>query len=201
MVYSPKRIDIEQLVGLISGKKVALFTGAGISMKAGIVDLKALTNLQNSLFYPLEQFYDDIKKGNIAARIEIYKKLDSMFIESEPTQTHWIIKDLCDLYGFTLITGNFDGLHEKTGIQPIFQNTDEVLIPELDSYDILLTVGLSVGIGKVAEEYHTGNPNGSIVAINNVAPGYLNNKDYFIEGESDIVFSALKQRLQKDNNK
>lgn len=190
-------IDTDQLSRMIKNKKVAFFTGAGISIKAGVVNLEELMSLQQSIFTPIEQYFYDIVKGHTIKRLDMYKLLYSMFTEAEPTQSHSIIKELCDLYGITLITGNIDGLHEKTGMKPIFQNSDKVVIPEFDTYDILVTIGLSdKGIGEVAEEFHSNNPNGLIIAINKTAPRYLSNKDYFIEGEADNVLADLKYKLQ-----
>ena len=195
-IICKNEISINELAILLSDKKVLLFTGAGISIKAGVVDLKGLGDISYEIFQPVDAYYKDIINMKTDNRKIAYKKFYSMLTESQPTKSHYIIKKLCDTHNFVLATGNIDGLHEKTGIKPIFQNSDEVVIPNIDSYDILLTVGLSdEGIGSVAKKYKSQRSDGMIISINKDIPCYLTEKDSYILGDCEYILERMTHEL------
>jgi len=191
-------ITINDLADLLRNKKVLIFTGAGISINAGINDLNHFTELQKKMFLPDEKYYRNIINNSLDEQITIYNQILKMLTISEPTKSHYIIKDLCYKYGFSLATGNIDSLHQKTGIQPIFQNNLEISIPNLEIYDILLTIGLSdIGAGLVPKTFCEKNKYGIIIAINKNIPKYLNENDYYIKGDSDDILDLLLDNLNK----
>lgn len=179
----------------IRDRKVLLFTGAGISIASGLPDLEGLSSLVQSILTPVDVYFQDLFRGTGMERLAKARQYVSAFTQSEPNRAHWAIAELCKTHGWQLATGNFDGLHEKTGVTPIFQNTDQVVISDLGSYDVLITVGLEEGIGKVADEYRQVNPRGRIIAINQEPPSYLEASDVFVPGSGDEVLEDIRRML------
>lgn len=188
-----REIESSEIIKLIKEKKVLIFTGAGISIASGIPDLEGLISLQQEIFHHPEQFFQDIVSNQTSHRIEKAKQFHQLITASEPNNNHWYIAQLCKKYGFALATGNIDGLHEKTQLTPIYQTSpDKVEIPNIEQYDVILTIGLSnEGMGKVAEEYRIRNANGRIIAINVTPPAYLGSNDFYLEGNTEEILYAL----------
>jgi NAD-dependent SIR2 family protein deacetylase len=185
---------------LIKGKKVLLFTGAGISMAAGLPDLEGLNAAIEGMFYPLDSYIDDILNNRTGQRVKSFRDYMSLFIESEPTAAHYLVASLCREFGFDLATGNFDNLHQKTGLNPIFQNTDDVVIPNLEQYDYILTIGLNVGIGSVDQVFRAKNPQGRIIAICPEPPYYLTEQDYYVNEPYDDALSSIIKSLKEKSD-
>lgn len=182
----------------IRDRKVLLFTGAGISLASGLPDLDELSLLVQSILTPVDSYFRDLLRGTKTERLMKARQYVSAFTQSEPNRAHWVIAELCKTHGWQLATGNFDGLHEKTGVTPIFQNSDEVVIPDLGTYDVMITVGLRDGIGRVADEYRKLNPYGRIIAINPEPPWYLGSNDIFVSGSSDEVLDDVRRILKSE---
>jgi len=189
-------ISSQQAASLLKGKNVLFFTGAGISMAAGLPDLAELNAAIDGMFSPLDSYIEDILQNRTDGRASFVKQYYSLFTESEPTEAHYLIAKLCREHGFTLATESFDNLHQKTGIEPIFQNTDEVVIPNLGQYDYLVTVGLNAGIGNVDKEYRILNPHGRIIAITPEPPYYLLDRDYYINEPYAEALSTIMTILE-----
>ncbi|MCJ7842408.1 hypothetical protein MUB24_16185 [Lederbergia sp. NSJ-179] len=189
-----KKIQPNEVMKLLQGKNVLVFTGAGISIASEVPDLDGIMSLQQSIFHPPEQYFLDIIENKTSIRIEKAREYYRHFTASKPNQNHWYIKELCDQYGFVLATGNIDGLHEKTGMKPIYQtNSERVDIPSLEEYDIILTIGLGdEGVGIVVEEFKTRNDDGCIIAINVSPPLYLDTNDYYVEGDSEKILHIIR---------
>lgn len=186
---SYNKVQPNGIMKLLQGKKVLVFTGAGISIASEVPDLDGIMARQQGIFYPPEQYFLDIIENKTSIRIEKAREYYHLFTASEPNQNHWYIKELCSQHGFQLATGNIDGLHEETGMKPIYQTSSErVDIPGLEEYDIILTIGLGdEGVGIVVQEYKTRNDTGCIIAINVNPPSYLDVNDYYIEGDSEEI--------------
>lgn len=186
-------IQPNEIIKLLKEKKVLVFTGAGISLASEIPDLNGLMSLQSDIFNSPEHYFLDIVENKTNIRIEKAKELHRLFTATEPNNNHWYIAQFCKKYGLKLATGNIDGLHEKTGVMPIYQtSSDKVEIPNIEKYDIILTIGLSdEGMGIVAKEYNTRNINGRIIAINFTPPKYLELNDYYVEGDSEEILNTL----------
>lgn len=195
-----KPLQRENMVKLLQGKKILVFTGAGISMASDVPDLDGVIELHQQIFTPPEQYLHDLIENNTADRIELAKEFQRAFTAKEPNPIHWYIKELCTKHGFDLATGNIDDLHEKTGITPIYQtNFNRVEIPNIEAYDVILTVGLSEeGMGIVAEEFKAGNGSGFIIAINLTAPLYLDKNDYFVEGNCEEILRIVMERNNQE---
>lgn len=108
---------IYQLAEKISvGKKVVVFTGAGISTESGISDYRSKGGLWDR-FKPI--YFDEFMSSE-ASRIEYWRRkceLYEQLDEAAPNAAHYAVaelnhKGLLDL----VITQNIDGLHQKSGL-------------------------------------------------------------------------------------
>lgn len=193
-------LDIEDLVKIIHNNKVLFFTGAGISMSKGIPNLDEFSNFVEHLFQPIGQLFNDILAGETSNRLKKAKEFKDSLYYTKPSTSHWLIAEISKKYNIGLATGNFDGLHEKTGVKAIFQNDEEIVIPDLDKYDVLVTIGLSEnGIGKVVDVFKESQDNKKIIAINTMLPKYITEKDYFIEGDADHILTRLWECMDAAN--
>lgn len=170
-----REVTVEELAVRLAHKRILLFTGAGISKAAGLPDQKELTREIWAIFAPLERYMQDVLNNALSERIDHVKRHQSLFFESEPTVAHWRIAQLCQRYGYSLLTGNIDQLHQKTGLQPLFYRGSGEIghLPNLQAFDYVVTIGLAGGIGELAEAYRLRNPQGKIIAINPEPPSYL----------------------------
>ncbi len=109
-----------------------------------------------------------------------------------------MIARICRRRGWALATGNFDGLHEQTGLSPFYQGDDStVAIPDLQRYDVVLAVGLSAaGMGPVAEAYRARRSGGVIIAIDRTPPAYLGPGDIWVPGEAASALALLIRAME-----
>lgn len=189
------RINSFQVASLIKERKVLLFTGAGVSMTAGLPDLTELNAAIEKIFSPLDSYIDDIVNNRTILRADYVRDYWSLFTESEPTEAHYLVAKLCNDYGYDLATGNFDCLHQKTGLNPIFQNIGDVVIPTLEKYDYILTIGLNSGIGSVSKTFRKKNRQGRIIAISPDPPNYLTDKDFYVNETYSDALSTIINNL------
>lgn len=197
-MHPMRHLDIQQLAKMLLSRKTLIFTGAGISISQGLPNLDQLVDLIRQIFFPEEELIQEILSGITSRRIEKIQAYNQLIFNKSPSRSHWIISDICKTYGISLVTGNFDGLHEKTGIDSVFQNNEEVVIHDLGQYEMLITIGLGdEGIGRVADVFRQRSANATIVAINTIMPNYLMEHDYFIQGHSDDILNQLMINIQK----
>jgi len=191
---SPQSISVNKPAELLMGKKVLIFTGAGISVSSGVPDMFQLEQLINEAFNPMNDYVFELVENKTENRLTQAKKLHGLFVYSEPSTSHLRIADLCNLYSYDLITGNLDGLHEKTGVIPQHYTEEKQVVDNLGGYEVLLTIGLGdEGNINLTEKYRNANPLG--IAINKERPHYLGSNDYLIAGDSDEILEKLYNQL------
>ena len=101
---------------IAAGKKVVVFTGAGISTESGISDYRSKGGLWDR-FKPI--YYDEFMSSE-TSRIEYWRRkceLYGQLDEAAPNAAHYAVaelnhKGLLDL----VITQNIDGLHQQSGL-------------------------------------------------------------------------------------
>ena len=96
-------------------KKIAVFTGSGISAESGIATFR---DTVNGLWYNYK--VDDVatKRGwesNKAKVLEFYNERRSQLENVEPNQAHLDLVKLEEYFDVTIITQNVDDLHERAG--------------------------------------------------------------------------------------
>ncbi|MBM3262424.1 MAG: hypothetical protein FJY97_03230 [candidate division Zixibacteria bacterium] len=189
-------LTIAELAALFEDRLIILFTGAGLSMAAGLPNLSELTATITAMFGPVEAYVHDLIHETMTERLEQVKRYRSLFTASEPTEAHWYVAKLCQRYGCPLLTGNLEGLHEKTGLHPTFYDGQGRLESwPLSLYDFLLTIGVDSGLGELVSQYRQANPTGRILAINPEPPSYLSVQDGYISGEASSVLGELLELL------
>lgn len=101
---------------LEAGKKIAGFTGAGVSTESGIADYRS----QGGIWEKFKPVYLDEFIGDEQKRLLYWQRKEAMWESLKPAKpgpAHQFFTDLCEqkkLVG--LITQNIDGLHEKSGL-------------------------------------------------------------------------------------
>jgi len=110
--------EIERLAQLIiESKKVAVFTGAGISTESGIPDFRSPGGIWSK--YDPEDFTIEKFLSGSAARKAIWKMSveSGLLTEAEPNRAHYAIAELYELGKLDcVITQNIDNLHQKAGV-------------------------------------------------------------------------------------
>lgn len=195
--FGTREVGVEQVAQALRGKRALLFTGAGISVEAGLPNLEELMGLTRGIFEPLGAYVHDLVVHTLEPRVAQVDRYWALFTASQPTTAHWLIADLCQTYSYPVVTGNLDGLHEKTGIQPLFyggRGTEG--LPDLSGFEYLLTIGVAAGIGEVAAAYHAQNPQGTLIAINPEFPTYCGGRDWHIRGEAAPMLEQLVRLMQ-----
>lgn len=195
----PKSINVNKLAELLVDKKVLMFTGAGISVSSGVPDMLQLEQLIHEAFNPIKDYLTELIEEKSEKRLNKAIKIHGSFVNSEPSISHLRIADLFHLYGFDLITGNLDGIHEKTGITPKYYTEENHVVDNLRGYDLLLTIGLGdKGNIILTEKYRNANPLGKVIAINKERPQYLGSNDYIITGDCNEILEELCKHLKNN---
>ena len=97
-------------------KKIAVFTGSGISAESGI---QTFRDIVNGLWYNYK--VEDVahknawSKKNQAKVLEFYNERRSQLANVEPNQAHLDLAKLEQHFEVTIITQNVDDLHERAG--------------------------------------------------------------------------------------
>jgi len=189
----PQSINVSELTELLSdAKNVLMFTGAGISVSSGVPDMSLLNQLIDESFNPTNDYIIELINNNSKKRLSKVIKLHGLFVNSAPSISHLRISDLYSFFCCDLITGNLDGLHEKTGVIPKYYTDPKNEVDNLGEYDVLLTIGLGEeGNMNLTDKYRNANSTGKVIAINKECPPYLLNNDYWIPGNCDEILEKL----------
>ena len=188
-----KELTLKELKEMLKQNSVMFYTGAGISVAAGLPSAEAL------------------KQG---LGVEMGKKTDS-FTETlavQGSQLHQKLQELqCLFYGsatpahrdlekirvsnpdrIVLATENLDKLHQQAGSPIIaFGKISEVSNDALRQLDYIITVGLQQACTDLLERYKKINPSGKIIAINIKPPPYQYEADYYVKGDSQDTLADI----------
>jgi NAD-dependent deacetylase len=111
--------EIQTLVSLLQeSRRVAVFTGAGISTESGIPDFRSPGGMW-SRHTPVQ--FDDFVRSEAARREAWRQKLESSrdMTHAEPNRGHRAVEKLVrDGKVQWVITQNIDGLHQRSGVPP-----------------------------------------------------------------------------------
>lgn len=108
---------IEQVAQLVSeAKRIAVFTGAGVSTESGIPDFRSPGGIWER-FDPDDFTYEKFTK-DASARLRMWQMLrEGLLTEAEPNPAHRAIAELDRLGKLEcVITQNVDNLHQKAGV-------------------------------------------------------------------------------------
>lgn len=187
-----------EVAALLAGRRCVVFTGAGISRAAGVpdfatFDFSAAFGLAGP---PLNEFVQAL----VCQPAELLERCRKAFVV-EPTPAHRALKQLHELYPFLLVTGNIDGLHEATGLEPAIQASDtQVQFDGLRESDVLITVGISHdGIGPVAKEFRRLRPSGQVIALDLATPAYLEPGDGLLQGDLQQTLPEIARQAKAEH--
>ena len=135
---------------------------------------------------------ENYNTDNILEKPElIIKKLEKWFqkvINSEPTMGHIYLEKICNKIDSSIITGNFDILHEKSGIIPIkvhkFEKFNDQIIKNGKFIKLLVVIGISIDFRKIIEDFRKNGTKIVIFAYNEMSiPHFVKDDDYVIIGD------------------
>jgi len=121
----------------------------------------------------------------------IIKKLELWFkkvINSKPTTGHIYLQKICKITNSSIITGNFDILHEQTGIKPIkihkYNNYKNDLKKNKKYIKLLVVIGINEDFLQQIEYYRKNKTKIVIFVLNKLSiPDYVTKEDYIIIGD------------------
>lgn len=176
-------------------KKVAVYTGAGISERSGIPNLKQLKALLELHRIPRLLLF-------FKWRAEVVCRHFLWFVQqletAAPNETHYILNRFQQAYGLKIFTENCDLLHQKAGSQLILRQ-------HFHKYNFLLTgkilliLGVSEDHSGLIAAYRKLNPSGFVIAVcEDQPPEYLTGTDYYISGDLHQVIGELESFWLKE---
>ncbi len=180
---------------------MVFFTGSGISSQSGIHTINTLyQDLGMDPNSEIDQFvYDAMHHPE-----ELVSKVLAFYLSakmSPPTSAHYALANLAKEKNSQVLTGNFDLLHERSGIIPyrvFYRDIETDLTTEnLRDVDVILTIGMGKDIRGILEKYKKANPNGRIVAINPEIPRYLGENDLYIQDDAQQIIPDLVENIKR----
>lgn len=101
---------------IIAGKKIVVFTGAGISTESGIPDYRS----KGGIWETHRPIYYDEFMASKEARIEYWRRKANLYpdlVKAQPNPAHQALVSLYKMNCLeAVITQNIDGLHQKAGL-------------------------------------------------------------------------------------
>lgn len=189
--------DIPQLLG----DSFAIFTGAGISMAAGISDL---TTLHNEL--EMDFSAKDGRDGLLTRLIESPDSLLEIangflgnFYFGTPTRAHLAVRDIQRTFGVAVITENEDQLHQHCETDTLTRRNWDKVKQVLKSTDVLLVLGIGSYRSAVPylDIFRKGDSDRKVIAVSKKAPtpSYLRHEDYFFQADLEEMVPELRDLL------
>jgi hypothetical protein len=186
-------ISLKKLSKLIKNNKTLFETGAGISYKV----IPSLNKIRKyvRINYNTEKVLNNPNN--------IIKKLESWFkkvINSKPTTGHIYLQKICKITNSSIITGNFDILHEQTGIIPIkihkYNNYKNDLKKNKKYIKLLVVIGINEDFLQQIEYYRKNKTKIVIFVLNKLSiPDYVKQDDYIIIGDLHKNLKLLYKKL------
>lgn len=188
-------------------KRVAIYTGAGISISAGIKGSEAY--LKSLIGDNATRSITNTDMETLIRRLESNPKSVLQAIEdfnrslyfTPPSPAHIAIAKLSHRPETIVFTENLDSLHQRSGISPIVMKPAQEMLSELDieelkKIDVLITTGLSHDDRGFIAYLRELNPQLQIIA--NAHPGEVpdfinpnNALDIFVPGDAQEIFPEL----------
>jgi NAD-dependent SIR2 family protein deacetylase len=122
--------------------------------------------------------------------------LSSSFFENE-TPAHKALAEIQEATGVKVATENLDTLGDSAGINEIKRHQIDLVLTdeELAKIDFIITAGLSADDSGLLYRYKEINPNGKIIALNIEPPHYLEDSDYYVEGDIQVTLPKIRELL------
>ncbi|MBT4595236.1 hypothetical protein HOD08_05160, partial [bacterium] len=200
----PQSMSVSKCANFIKEKKVIFMTGAGISSKADIATGEELTASAGvSWDKPADQadqFVENLMDGGDKNIATLSKFLDALK-NANPTPAHLALTTLARHKKTQVLTGNFDCLHEASGIKPYMIDSENIKEDLTDfvanKIDCIVCIGLSYDFQGILHLYKSLNPNGTIIAINKETQSYLGNEDHLVKGDIQEIVPEIARQITK----
>lgn len=192
----PQEINIEGVANiLLSGDKTIFYTGAGISIAAGVPDMNKLTEDLGIRSKPDDEnnFTRDLLTNPDKLKLTLAKLSQQFF--SGTSEAHKSISRLQAKFGFKLATENLDRLHQNANANVILRKNidDEISDEELSLTPYIVTLGLQSDDSGLLHRYRRVNPTGKIISLNISPPPYLDDTDYYLYGDIQETVPQIEQ--------
>jgi len=188
-------ITLQDLKDILRQKHALWYTGAGISLGAGVPamqQLNALLGITEGEGFAASVRSACLVKEDLAARIGCFHK--ACFF-SPPTKAHYAVKELTLKRLEPLLTENLDYLHEYTGVMPLRIDVEkmrkEINPSQLQQIDCIVCIGLSHDDRGFLGWYKAHNPQGMLIAIDLARPAYLGAGDLLLRGDLQEIVPQL----------
>lgn len=195
----PQKITEKELLTILSKKKVLFYTGAGISIAAGVPAMAGLCSMlgieedENMLTSIIQAI---AHPKNMAEQI---KRFHDACFNSPPSNAHYALKELSLLKNCQIVTENLDYLHQRSGIMPYRVHArhlrEEVDPSTLTKIDYLICIGLSYDDRGFIGWFKKHHPDGKIISIDLNTPSYLDSEDFLLQGDLQEIVPRLHEKL------
>ncbi len=207
--YAPEKaeaLDVAELARRLKGLALVAFTGAGISVGCGIPSFSGPGGLEAQ--FPISDYgfpgkVPDRLIARPAQTARILGRFYAGFMTAQPGAAHRALVEL-ERLGILkhIITGNFDGLHERAGSRNVHVNEQQYFARDGEGWSWIsqgraaLVAGVSseaeYGLLDYARAKHI-----QLAAIAPDRPYFLTAGDWFTPGRAEDVLPQLAALLSR----
>ncbi len=198
---SYKSLTHHKLECWLKNKKVLFYTGAGISLKNGVW---AMNELMENLY--LKDIHKNISTflsyalNNPQHLLNRFNTFCKRAFEADPTPAHEALAKIVCTGSIGIITENFDFLQERAGIKAHkisshYIHDNNISEDNLKEIDAVVCIGLSHDDRGFIGWYKECNPNGIIAAIDLKCPNYIDEDDFWLEGDCHKILPLLEKSI------
>ena len=201
LVNSFKKMDLKSLSAIINSKKCVFYSGAGLSANSNVLTMNQfLKTMGIDLSKPEDKFALDTLKSPAQVSKKFSEFCNSAFT-AEPTPGHMAVANIISQRRISLITENFDFLHERSGLLP-FHADEEIsqtkINPDwLTEIDYFICLGLQHDDRGLLALFKKQNPAGKIIALNISHPTYLSESDYLLKVDLQSFLPKLYESISQ----
>lgn len=193
---TPRKMEgLQDLIPVLESGRFAIYTGAGISVAAGIPGMDQLEEL---LGVRRDLGFLETIRGFLEHPEQLQQAIEKFFrlsFQNVPTSAHYAIRDLANSKCVHVLTENLDHLHELSGVQPIRIQPREFLdtfsSEDWRRIDYLLCIGLSHDDRGFLSWYKEQNPKGTIISIDLNRTDYLGDEDFWMPADAQEILPRL----------
>lgn len=186
-------LEAGDLALALAGRRVAAFTGAGVSRASGILPFEGDGSLGGRV--PLMDDFPGAVLEWIAERpaelATLLAGFHATLYTAEPNAAHVAIAQLERLNVVSgLATTNFDRLHERAGSRRVERplNSDDPLTVAAGA-DLLLVVGVSADEHGLVSRFRSAG--GRVIAVDPEPPSFLRRGDALVRGCAEVMLPRV----------
>jgi NAD-dependent SIR2 family protein deacetylase len=195
-IVTPLRIEETEVADVMRNGRVLIYTGAGVSLASGVPDMRGLIAcLGVDGSKRVDEFARLVMLNQPKMRRRLAVLQESFY--GKPTPAHHALAQIQALTGVRVATENLDVLGETAGQEIIKREKINKALPdaELSKLDCIVTVGLRADDSGLLLRYKQVKPNGKFIALNLEPPLYLDETDYFLEGDVQKTVPKIRELI------